>query len=431
MTDLARHIQTIPLMDTHEHLHGEEHYVAHGPDVLADLFDNYVAQDLWSAGAAKEAVQRLVDASDPDIEARWDGVKDIWPRCRMTGYGQAVAWLARTVYGMETITLAGIAAAALINARRREPGERLRILREEGGLDHVQIDNWTWVCAPDASGPDFFLYDLSWLDFSVGRIEREPLHTQTGIEVRDLPSLRAVFARLFEQNAPCAIAVKVQHAYDRTIRWEPRTDAEAAPVLQKLLGGTALDEAEQLCLGDWCLARGVELAIEHNLPVKFHTGYLAGNDNLLHHDRIGPANLSDLIRHYPAARFVLMHIGYPYSGEIIALAKHYPNVWLDLCWAWSISPPATATFLREALQTVPVNKLFVFGGDTMWPSSSVAYAHQARAGLTRALQAAIDDGLLSETEAIALATRLMRENQAAFFDLDGTRAAIHARLERQ
>jgi hypothetical protein len=56
----------------------------------------------------------------------------------------------------------------------------------------------------------------------------------------------------------------------------------------------------------------------------------------------------------------------------------------------------------------------------------VAYAAQARAWLTRALQAEVDDGLLSEREAIAYATRLMRQNQLDCFDVAGRQAALLA-----
>jgi hypothetical protein len=52
MTDLAHHIEVTPLMDTHEHVRDEAAYVENGPDVLQDLFDNYVAHDLRTAGAS-------------------------------------------------------------------------------------------------------------------------------------------------------------------------------------------------------------------------------------------------------------------------------------------------------------------------------------------------------------------------------------------
>jgi hypothetical protein len=79
---------------------------------------------------------------------------------------------------------------------------------------------------------------------------------------------------------------------------------------------------------------------------------------------------------------------------------------------------------------VPSNKVFAFGGDSWWPSASVAYAAQTRAWLTRALDAEVNDGLLTEREAIAYATRLMRENQLDCFDVAGRRAALLAAAQR-
>ncbi|MDP6019588.1 MAG: hypothetical protein QGI32_26165, partial [Candidatus Latescibacteria bacterium] len=81
--------------------------------------------------------------------------------------------------------------------------------------------------------------------------------------------------QIFAKYAACAIAVKAQHAYSRTLLWRERSDADAAKVLKQVLSGQSTTEEETLCLGDWCWARGVELAIEHNLPFKIHTGYYA------------------------------------------------------------------------------------------------------------------------------------------------------------
>ena len=56
MTALAEHIQHTWLCDTHEHLRTERVYLEQGPDVLVDLFGNYVSADLISAGASQQAV---------------------------------------------------------------------------------------------------------------------------------------------------------------------------------------------------------------------------------------------------------------------------------------------------------------------------------------------------------------------------------------
>ena len=75
---------------------------------------------------------------------------------------------------------------------------------------------------------------------------------------------------------------------------------------------------------------------------------------------------------------------------------------------------------------VPINKLFAFGGDTGWPTSSYAYAIQARKWLTRALESEVQDGYLTEKQAMDIAYRLMQNNQRDCFDIEGTRAAIAA-----
>jgi predicted TIM-barrel fold metal-dependent hydrolase len=378
------------------------------------------------AGASTDAIARLLNPK-LDLDGRWAGVQAAWERCQHTGYGQAVAHIARQVYGMETITLAGLEAGRAINQRRRQPGERLRILREEGNLEHVQVNELppTYRVLPDASGLDFFLYDLGWVDFCNGEVNPEALHAETGVEVKDLAALRGAMAALFAKYGQAAVAVKSQQAYNRTLVWAERTDVEVEPVLSKRLRGQTLTEAEGLCLGDWGLARGAELAAQYNRPFKIHTGYLAGH-SYMPIDRIRAGHLCGLFQRYPQTRFVLMHISYPYNDELVAIAKHFPNVYVDFCWAWSIDPYSAVDFLRRMIHAVPSHKLFGFGGDTMWPSAAVAYAAQARAWLTRALQAEVDDGLLTEAQAIALAARFMDGNQRACFDLDGTRAAIRA-----
>jgi predicted TIM-barrel fold metal-dependent hydrolase len=175
-----------------------------------------------------------------------------------------------------------------------------------------------------------------------------------------------------------------------------------------------VSEADRLCLGDWSLARGVELSIEYQLPFKIHTGSFAGTGPLPV-DILRAGHLWELLTLYPQARFVLMHIAYPYNDELVALVKHYPNAYADLCWAWSLDPYSASDFVRRCLHTAPSNKLFIFGGDTYWPSMAVAFAAQARDWFTRTLQAEVDEGLLSEGDAIDLATQLMRDNQYAFF----------------
>src|SRR4051794_26404348 len=111
-TDLALQVRNMRLLDTHEHLAKEAEWVEGGPaDVLQDLFTNYVPADLLAAGAPPDAVKRLADGTDPDLEARWAGVRDAWDAIQATGYGEAVRLLAKQVYGLDEIDAAAARAA--------------------------------------------------------------------------------------------------------------------------------------------------------------------------------------------------------------------------------------------------------------------------------------------------------------------------------
>jgi len=430
MTDLEQHIQQTPLADTHEHQNTFEVMTDRVPDILGFLFDGcYITADLVVAGADPRDVERLVDPSNPDIAGRFSAIRSAWERCRHTGYGEGLRLAAKLVYGIDELTVETLEAARARDAELRAPGARLRVLRELANVEYVQVDNGTWPCAPDSEAPEFFFSDISWEAFSNGHVDAKAIHAETGVEVRDLQTLREAMGVIFTKYAPLAIAVKSQHAYDRTLCWEERSDADAERVLQKQLAGREISEAETLCLGDWCWARGVELTIEHNLPFKHHTGYYASHSTMVL-ERTRPANLCPLLLKYPKARFVLMHGSYPYGHELRAIAKQFPNVIVDLCWAWSIDPFSVAGFVRRFIHAVPANKLFVFGGDTVWPVETVGYAAQCRLWLTRALQAEVDEGLLTEAQAMEIATQVMRENQRAVFDLEGTRSALRAAAAR-
>ena len=430
-TELAQFVEQAPICNTHDHLSSQGWWEQDKPDILRELFENYCAAELVSAGATPESVAELQNEKNPDLDGRWRPVKDAWEAVQHTGYGQAVSYIARRYFGLERLDLPGLTAAHAALPHRWAPGDRYRIFKEDAGCDHVQIDHFSWKCLPDAGAPEFFFYDLSWAGFARGAPDLAGVTKDTGVEVKDLASLRQAMEAIFAQYGPCAIAVKTQHAYGRTLAWRQRSDAEAAGVLEATLADPAgVSPERKNVLGDWCLARGVELATEHRLPVKIHTGHHAGWGSM-DMEWIRPSLLCPLLAKYPKARFVLMHTGYPYGNEILSLAKQYPNVYVDMCWAWSMNPRMSAEFVRRYLHSAPINKLFAFGSDTRRPRAAVAYAWQARRWLGRALQAEVADGELTEPQALAVARRIMQDNQKGCFDLDGRRRTIRQRLPKQ
>jgi hypothetical protein len=274
----------------------------------------------------------------------------------------------------------------------------------------------------------FFLRDLSLSPFNSGAIADPIVEKATGVTVRNLSTLRLAMETLFARCAPLSIALKSQHAYTRTLAWKKRTDTEAERAVQ---GSDDPQSEARLCLGDWCMARAVELATEYHLPIKLHTGYLADTAQrgcYMPVDRLRAAHLAPLLMEYPEARFVLMHIAYPYSDELIALAKHFGNVYVDLCWAWAVNPYASKDFVRRFLHAVPTSKLFAFGDDAFTPSMAYGYSVQMRHWLTKAFEEEVADGSMTPRQAMDGATQLLRGNQLACFDIEGRQRAVREAL---
>ncbi len=57
------------------------------------------------------------------------------------------------------------------------------------------------------------------------------------------------------------------------------------------------------------------------------------------------ADVTPLVQEHPRATFVLMHTAWPQQEQLLALAKHQPNVVVDASWSWTLAPRSTAEFV--------------------------------------------------------------------------------------
>ena len=147
--------------------------------------------------------------------------------------------------------------------------------------------------------------------------------------------------------------------------------------------------------------------------MQIHTGLHAGNGNFIENSR--PTHLTNLFFLYPRVRFDLFHVSYPYQGELAVLAKTFPNVYADFCWAHIISGSVARRTLHEMLETVPANKIFAFGGDYRYPELSYAHARMARENVARVLAAKVEEGFCSEEEALEIARMILHDNPDSLF----------------
>jgi predicted TIM-barrel fold metal-dependent hydrolase len=118
-------------------------------------------------------------------------------------------------------------------------------------------------------------------------------------------------------------------------------------------------------------------------------------------------------------KFILLHSSYPYGGELAVLAKNFPNVYIDMAWTPIISPSYSIRYLQEFLETVPVNKIMVFGGDGSYVEGAYGASIMAREVVEKTLIAMIKSGYFNEEEAISIVPKLLRTNAIKVYDLKG------------
>lgn len=410
-----------PLVDTHEHLVEErDRLEMRGRSTMADDWslplNHYLDSDLLVAGMPPEQHKRFFGPGLAPQE-KWRLLEPFWPAVKNTGYGQAVAIAFRELYGVSTLSAGTIEKVQAGYEALRKPGFYRHVLGEVCNIESCQVNSLT---APfnESAMPTFLMQDLSIVGFFVGpslKSRAEP----TGIQVKKLSDWHAVIDWWFAKYGRYAVAVKSQNAYQRDIDYARVPAGEVEGFFGKRVGGQKLAPDEQKALENHLFWYAVQKATEARLPVKLHTGYYAGANSMpLERLRHNAGSACELCRLAPETSFVFMHINYPNYEELIAVAKHYTNAHVDMCWAWIINPIAAKDFLKKYLLTAPANKVLTFGGDYRWVEPVVGHAWIARQGIALALSELVEEGWLSLDSALELVDPLMRGNARRIFRLE-------------
>ncbi|BCH12632.1 hypothetical protein MesoLj131c_68900 (plasmid) [Mesorhizobium sp. 131-3-5] len=419
---IADWVEETPFVDTHEHLI-EESFRIKG--ILSDrwfpcddwsyLFEIYAADDIVVAGMPGSQLQRFFD---PDISSdkKFSLIAPFWHRIRLTGYAQALRYTFSGLYGENDLTPESVPRIADKYRELVQPGFYKTVLKR-ANIEYCQVNSSQRIFM-QTEQPDILAQDLNISDFcrcNDGDFER--VKAETGKEPTTLEEWLGIIGDYFSTFGPRAVAVKCLIAYSRPLNFAPVERSYAERQFKRhCKEGLAPGSQELKAIQDFLFRYCVGLAGAYGLAVKLHTGYLAGyNVMQLAHVRDNAADLCRILQDFPDTRFILMHIGYPYEKEFIALAKHYPNVTIDMCWAWIVNPAASVRFLKEFLLAVPANKIFTFGGDYHAIEPVFGHAVLARRGIVHALSELVTEGWLSLEETRDLVELLMRGNAHRFF----------------
>ena len=228
-----------------------------------------------------------------------------------------------------------------------------------------------------------------------------------GVELTSFDDYAAFLERIVEtMGERNQIALKNALAYDRDLRFDEPDEAAARCAWLK----TDPSVYERKAFGDFVIDRLCALAGERGIPVQMHVGtaLIRGSH---------PLNVAALIERHPRTRFLLMHLGYPWSRDVLGMAFFYRNIWLDLTWSFLLSPSHFKLALHEAIEVLPDESRLMLGGDAWHAEETYGALRLARRLIAEVLEEKIDDGYLDESAARRLARRILHGNARAFFGL--------------
>ncbi|MFB3905792.1 MAG: amidohydrolase family protein [Acidobacteriota bacterium] len=190
------------------------------------------------------------------------------------------------------------------------PGFYRKVLQEVARIESCQV-NYLGAPFMESEQPLLLMQDLKFVGMHIGP-NIDEYAPKAGIQVKDLTDWHRVIDWWFSTYAPYAVAIQSQAAYSRGLDYEEVPTERAAPVMRRKLDGDPISDKEKKALEDHLFWYVIRKATGANLPVKLHTGYYAGENQMpLGRVSANPASASELCRKSPDTRFVFMHIGYP------------------------------------------------------------------------------------------------------------------------
>ncbi len=427
---LLEYINTLKIIDTHEHLPCKEEDRIQDTDVIQEYLGHYFDRDLFSAGLSKEDYHKVIEEKMPVVK-RWKIIEPYWKNARYTGYGRSLSIIAKDLYGLDKIDASTIEELNYKFLKTLVPGYFKKILKEKCKIEtsllcvdvidisYNPVEERSAVCDKELFSPVYMLKDLIypylWTQF-------ENIERQSGIRVtsfsRYLEATEAIIEKAYSLGV---VALKNYLAYLRSCKYERVARSVAEEEFNQIFKTKHIPDwhVRHAVVGksfqDYMFHFILDIANKKNLRVQIHTGMQEGNGNILSNS--DPKLLTNLFLEYPDVIFDIFHMSYPFQNELTVLAKNFQNVFIDMCWAHIVSPNASINALIEWFDTVPINKISTFGGDYKFIDGVYGHLKLAQANVAKALSIKIEEGLFDIDEAKNIAMMLFYDNPKNIFKL--------------
>ncbi len=205
VAEILTEIEKISVIDSHEHLYPEGERVARDTDVL-EMIGNYVIDDLHAAGCPPEVAEKIVDPKG-EIAPRWELLEPYWPKIRNGSYARMWTRTLKDLFDCQ---------ASEKMKQANQPGWYKEVLKERCNIAISILDGDRVAC-----DHEFFVPVIRAAQFIEVRTKQqlEELLANTNRAIHSLADLvTAAQDYISQAHAEGAVALKVGHAYQRTLQ---------------------------------------------------------------------------------------------------------------------------------------------------------------------------------------------------------------------
>jgi hypothetical protein len=376
LRDLREEIDNIKMIDTHEHIRKQSDLISEGGNLFTSLKYSLVCMDFISAGMPPKYWENNFDE-----EENWKRIKPYLDSVKTTSYYSTLLMNTyKNLYGFkyDEITdenwreLSGLIKKAyskddFYDSVFKKLNVEVAFLDPFWDPGYISEKKQMFLPAP---GMDPFIFVRSGKTripnpggFNVPWWLENPLRTllkNWNTQYESFEEFLSLIDRAFETlKQEGGVGIKLRIGYSRSLFVDKVTKIEAERAFY--LDEEAITKEDIKKIEDFVVRKVIQRAIDYKFPIQIHTGLqgtLGGYPQLSN-----PLQLTNLFREYPQAKFIIFHGSYPWASEAGALAKGYPNVYLELCWLSWLLVDAMKKYLDEWLALVPINKIMV-GGDS-------------------------------------------------------------------
>jgi uncharacterized protein len=412
-------IAQIPIVDVHEH---------HIPDILLNRDVNLLQIFQQSYAGWTQArpypLPSEMRAEDPMLSATpattWEALA---PYIENSGSNSFVRNLVNALTDLYTVGEGQItrdnwqSLDTAVREKHRDPNWRHEVLRR-ANIERMITDPYTdpLLNARERLGPNYDsvmrinAFAVGWHADSrdhngnsahalLSRLNLKPTSFDDYIA-----ALESLVSTMFSRHQ---VALKNALAYDRDISF----DEPNAPLARAAWGKPSPSAAERKAFGDFAVDHLCALAAKHDIPVQMHLGtaIIRGSH---------PLHAASLIERHPRTRFLLMHLAYPWSRDLLGMAFVYRNIWLDLTWSLLISPSHFKLAMHEAIEMLTDESRMMIGGDNWHVEETYGTMKLARQLLVEVLEEKVQTNYFRGADAERLARKILRENAVRFFALN-------------